>query len=217
MLNEVYIPPPAIYYAPLTNAATTLTNPVPVGTITREIELTETGAAATFGRHKVCTLRRNVQTRTASAAAPEAKAPDELLDLDGMSIVGHGTAFSLDDPDAKVPVAKTWRSGGFQGKIPISYLVEGVDYKAVQPKLAPLPKAKRQAALELKPSQNDLLCSLMPEAPVKAAGAARPMLLASSENVRNDAFVLDYDLDNGMSIPDSEEAKGSHLHIQHKA
>ena len=93
--------------------------------------------------------------RSKTTSTPAAYAPDEAADWSAARMV-PGSAFSLETPGTKVPVAKSWVEA--EG---VRYLIEAVDYVAIKPHLDALEsKSTPRSAARLSPSRQALIKSL---------------------------------------------------------
>ena len=93
--------------------------------------------------------------RPKTTSTPAAYAADEGADWSAARMV-PGSAFSLETPEAKVPVAKSWVEA--EG---VRYLIEAVDYVAIKPHLDALEsKSTPRSAARLSPSRQALIKSL---------------------------------------------------------
>jgi hypothetical protein len=122
-------------------------------------------------------------------------AVDEQLRF-GAARIGAGYAFGLQQEDDKTPVAKTFDR--IEGR---DWLIERVDYLAVQPRLDQLPQ--RQAALPSKQIQFDraeLVRSLQArlEAPPQTTKTLR---LAQATPPTQDSLVLDFIIVSSVPVP----------------
>jgi hypothetical protein len=137
----------------------------------------------------------NLRPEAAANHQAALTAVDEQLRF-GAARIGAGHAFGLQQEDDKTPVAKTFDR--IEGR---DWLIERVDYLAVQPRLDQLPQ--RQAALPSKQIQSDrakLVRSLQARL-VTPPQTTKTLRLAQATPPTQDSLVLDFIIVSSVPMP----------------
>jgi hypothetical protein len=121
-------------------------------------------------------------------------ATDTALDFGTMKIV-RGRAFNLDGVSNAVPVAKEW--GEIQGR---KFLLEAVDYRAIQQNLQTLTAAVTPSVKKTYASRGQIIKALSANAVKPDKG--RMMQLASADAGQTKGVVLDFTIIDSIPLPE---------------
>jgi len=121
-------------------------------------------------------------------------ATDTALDFGTMKIV-RGRAFNLDGVSNAVPVAKEW--GEIQGR---KFLLEAVDYRAIQQNLQTLTAAVTPSVKKTYASRGQIIKALSASAVKPDKG--RMMQLASADAGQTKGVVLDFTIIDSIPLPE---------------
>lgn len=142
----------------------------------------------------------DLRAETAGLSSP-ALMDDMTVDF-GAAKIGAGHAFSSDAVHERTPVGKRWER--IEGR---DWLIEVVDYRAIQSKLEELPAPEKvRTSLRRSSKREQLIRSLATFSPsdrVRSSSetSPRPMLLAQQSRSQKPAFVLDFVIVSSVPVP----------------
>ena len=134
-----------------------------------------------------------IRLRAATNGLSAVTANDMALDFGTMKIV-RGVAFSLNGTSGPVPVAKEWHQT--QGR---NFLVETVDYRAIEPSLQTLTATADASPKKTFASREQLIQTLT--ASVAQPAASRAMQVARAETGPAKGVVLDFTIIDAIPLP----------------
>jgi hypothetical protein len=130
----------------------------------------------------------------AAGLLPPSLIDDQTVDF-GSARIGLGHAFSSDAEDEKTPVGKLWER--IDGR---DWLIEVVDYRAIESKLDQLPGAKKlRTSARSSGKREQLIRSLAQNGRTKSSRDT--MRLAQSSRPRQPEFVMDFVIVSSVPAP----------------
>lgn len=129
-----------------------------------------------------------------AGGAKAALMEDQTVDF-GMARIGAGHAFSSDAESDQIPVGKLWER--IENR---DWLIEVVDYQAIQANLDKLPSAtKLRTSFKRGAKREQLIKSLAQNGRTKPANASMQMAQAARERQRE--FVMDFIIVSSVPVP----------------